>query len=122
MAGRTVKAVPGIPMANGAATEPNEAGRVGATAARPAGRRAVRRERAGGRSARSWLRMVYFSIAAVWGFLVGTAAVLAGLAASGRPPATGPWMIGALAAAFGIAVAGGCCAALAYRQARGSKD
>jgi hypothetical protein len=61
--------------------------------------------------------MLYFSLAAVWGFLAGTGAVLVGLTAVGRPARLGALGVAVVIGAALAAVVGGFVAAAAYRAA-----
>jgi hypothetical protein len=63
------------------------------------------------------LHAVYFSLAAIWGFLAGTGAVLVGLAAVGRPTRLGPGATLLVGCAAILALLGGLVAAAAYRAA-----
>jgi hypothetical protein len=63
------------------------------------------------------MRMLYFSLAAVWGFLAGTGAVLVGLTAVGRPARLGSLGVAVIIGAALAAVVGGFVAAAAYRAA-----
>jgi hypothetical protein len=60
---------------------------------------------------------VFFAGAAAWGFLIGSAAILVGLAATGNRAEVGAptWMT--LALALVVAVLGGLVASRAYREA-----
>lgn len=78
-------------------------------------RRSSARPSTGG--ARGRVRMLYFSLAALWGFLAGTGAVLVGLTAVGRPARLGPLGVAVVLGAAIAAVAGGFVAAAAYRAA-----
>lgn len=81
-------------------------------------RRAKRSSRSAQQRSRTRLRRLYFSLAAIWGFLVGTGAILGGLAARGRPLRLDPIVAVLLLAAGGMALIGGIIAAAAYREAR----
>jgi hypothetical protein len=63
------------------------------------------------------LRALYFSLAALWGFLAGTGAVLVSLAAVGRPTGIGTSGGVCVLCAAVVALAGGLVAATAYRSA-----
>ena len=68
------------------------------------------------------LRLLYFALAAVWGYVAGTAAVLGTLSMTGRPlPIDGNLVSGMVLAAV-LALVGGAVASVAYREAvrRGS--
>ena len=62
------------------------------------------------------LRIIYFTLASVWGFMTGTAAILGSLAAAGRPLFLGPRVGAVLAASVLVALFGGFVAARAYRE------
>ena len=98
-----------------------EVGRAENTPAESAGSPNVpRRRRRPGRPdnlAQARLRKFYFSMAAFWGFLIGTVAVLAGLVALGRPLRLAPIVAFVLIGAAIVAVVGGLIASLAYREA-----
>jgi hypothetical protein len=79
--------------------------------------RARRRRSSTRKDTRGRLRKLYFCLAAAWGFLIGTGAVLVGLAALGRPLHLGPVLAVVLGAAGVLAVAGGLIASIAYRDA-----
>ena len=79
-----------------------------------------RRRRSSGRSVsreRNRLRLLYFSLASLWGFLIGTLTLLVGLSLVGRPVRVGPVGYSMLAAAATLAVAGGFVVSAAYRDA-----
>jgi hypothetical protein len=61
--------------------------------------------------------LLYFTLASVWGFLTGAAAILAGLAATGRSLTLGPTVGSLLAFSTVVALLGGVVAARAYRGA-----
>ena len=61
------------------------------------------------------IRLVYFMLASVWGFMTGTAAILGGLAAVGRPLTFEPQVAAVFTLATAIAILGGVVAARAYR-------
>ena len=69
------------------------------------------------RAQRRKLRLIYFSLAALWGFLIGTAAVLFGLSLGGISLDLSPGTIVALAVSSILAVVGGMIASRAYREA-----
>jgi hypothetical protein len=65
------------------------------------------------------LRLFYFVIASIWGFLSGAVGVGAALAARGRPLGIeDPVILFSLVSAMGLALAGGAITAAAYRAAR----
>jgi hypothetical protein len=63
------------------------------------------------------MRSLYFSLAALWGFLIGSGALLIGFSATGARLHLGGGPLAALAAASILAVVGGMVAARAYREA-----
>ncbi len=67
--------------------------------------------------ARGRLRALYFSLAAAWGFLAGSGAVLVGLSATGRPAGLGAPAVGVLVGAAILALLGALVAAAGYRVA-----
>lgn len=87
----------------------------------PSSRRRRRRSpsQVSSRSLRRRLRALYFSLAALWGFLAGTGAVLIGLTTVGQPAATGmaPRCVIFVAGAAVLSLVGGLVAAAAYRSA-----
>ena len=80
-------------------------------------RRSRTTARSSARTRRRRLRAVYFSLAALWGFLAGTGAVLVGLVAVGRPTGMGARGGICVACAAVVALLGGLIAAMAYRSA-----
>jgi hypothetical protein len=87
---------------------------------RPERRRSRRRSSSHGdstRPARSRLRALYFSLAALWGFLAGTGAVLVGLSSMGRPVDLGGPGLAFVSVAAVASLAGGVVVAAAYRAA-----
>lgn len=69
------------------------------------------------RSLRRRLRALYFSLAALWGFLAGTGAVLIGLTTMGEPVGLAPRGVVFVAGAALLSLVGGLVAAAAYRSA-----
>ena len=69
------------------------------------------------RNQRRRLRLVYFSLASLWGFLMGTVTLLFGFSLSGRRLELSPVAIVAMSAAIVLAVVGGMVASRAYREA-----
>jgi len=61
--------------------------------------------------------MVYFGLASLWGFCIGTAAILIGLNLMETPLRPDPTLMAAIAAAAVLALVGGIIAAIAYRDA-----
>ena len=68
-------------------------------------------------ASRRRLRRLYFSVAALWGFLAGTSAVLILLRASDHPARLGAAGMAALLVAAVVALGGALVAAAAYRAA-----
>ena len=66
---------------------------------------------------RSRMRAFYFAAAAFWGFVAGSAAVVACLQIAGRPLPLTMSIVGTLSGAAVVAVVGGIVLALAYREA-----
>ena len=62
------------------------------------------------------LQLLYFALATVWGFVVGTAAILVGLSHVGKPISLDPTIGVVLLVACVVAVVGGLIAAAAYRD------
>ena len=63
------------------------------------------------------LRVVYFALAAIWGFAAGSVAVLAGLNAVGHPIRLDAGLGLTMAVAAVVAIVGGVVTSLAYREA-----
>jgi len=85
----------------------------------PSSRRRRRRSSShvSSRSLRRRLRALYFSLAALWGFLAGTGAVLIGMATVGQPAGMAPRCVIFVAGAAVLSLVGGLVAAAAYRSA-----
>ena len=64
------------------------------------------------------VRLFYFGLAALWGFIAGATAVGAALRAMGQPIDFNPVLVGALVFGGLLAVAGSAVSAAAYREAR----
>jgi hypothetical protein len=64
------------------------------------------------------LRLFYFYLAALWGFVIGVAGLVVGLALAGSPVGLHPMLILTLVPFAGFALAGGAVASIAYREAR----
>jgi hypothetical protein len=86
--------------------------------AQPEERRARRRRRGHdpSRLRRHRLRLVYFILASVWGFMSGTVAVIVSLSLLGQPVELQVPVAIAIAAAAVLALVGGAVAARAYRE------
>ena len=69
------------------------------------------------RAQRSRLRMVFFSLASLWGFLIGTVSLLVGVSLGGRSLNLSPVAIVTLSGATVLAVVGGLIASRAYLEA-----
>ena len=82
---------------------------------------ASRRRRPHVRRGRDRLRALYFSIAALWGFLIGTGAIVVVLSEVGRPIRPGAGWAALLLTAGVVALAGGLVASVAYRDAAGRR-
>jgi hypothetical protein len=65
------------------------------------------------------VRLVYFSMASLWGFLIGTLGMLGGLAALNRPLEPSAPIVGVVIGAALLALGGGLVVAAAYREATG---
>ncbi len=76
-----------------------------------------RRRRRQGRGQRDRLRVVYFSLASLWGFLMGTVTLLFGFTLGGKRLDMSPVAIVAMSAAIVVAIVGGIVASRAYREA-----
>jgi len=79
-------------------------------------RRTHRPSRASSRSTHGRVRALYFSLAALWGFLAGTGVVLVCLSTTGRPTGLSGSSLILVAVAAGVALAGGLVVARAYRS------
>jgi hypothetical protein len=79
-------------------------------------RRSPSRRRSSSRT-RGRLRALYFSLAAVWGFLAGTCAVLVGLAAVDRPARLGSTGVALVVGAAVLSLVGGLVVAAGYGSA-----
>ncbi len=93
--------------------------RPGADTARPSTPRRRRHSRraAASRTQRRRLQLVYFSLASLWGFLIGTVALLFGFSLAGRRLELSPVALVTLSASIVLAVVGGMVASRAYREA-----
>jgi hypothetical protein len=63
------------------------------------------------------IRAIYFGIASIWGFLIGSAALLWGLSLNGHPVRPDGLLTGLLIGAGFLALVGGVLTARAYREA-----
>jgi len=61
--------------------------------------------------------MVYFSLASIWGCLLGAAALAVAVARSGHRPGVDGQLLAALSGACVLSVVGGAVVAKAYREA-----
>ncbi len=93
--------------------------RSGAETASPASPRRRRHSRraVASRVQRRRLQLVYFSLASLWGFLIGTVALLFGFSLTGRRLELSPVAIVAMSASIVLAIVGGMIASRAYREA-----
>ena len=99
-------------------TESSAADRSTVEQATPSPSRPGRRSRRpSDRDQRRRLRLLYFTLASLWGFLIGTAGLLIGISSRGVPLDLGPVAVLALSAASILAVSGGMIASRAYREA-----
>ena len=80
-------------------------------------RRRRSRRAASNRNQRRRLQLVYFSLASLWGFLVGTVTLLFGFSLAGRQLELSPVAVVAMSAAIVLAVGGGLVSSRAYREA-----
>lgn len=92
-----------------------------ATAATSGERR--RRHTVGARSQRpqrssSWLRSLYFSLAALWGYAIGVGVLLIALRAAGSELQLGPSGLAMIFPGALVALIGAWVSAAAYRQSR----
>ena len=85
-------------------------------ASRPRRRRKSRQASAG-RTQRRRLQLVYFSLASLWGFLIGTVTLLFGFSLAGNRLDLSPVAIIAMSGAILLAIVGGMVASRAYREA-----
>jgi ATP/ADP translocase len=70
------------------------------------------------RSNSSIRRLVFFTLASVWGFIAGVTGVLIALAAAGEAVEARPAIIAGLVPALLLAMAGGLIVAAAYRESK----
>lgn len=63
-------------------------------------------------------RLVFFSLASVWGFIVGVGGLLVALSAAGQPVHPRPGAIPGLIPSLIFAVSGGLVVAAAYRESK----
>lgn len=68
------------------------------------------------RARRTRVRLSYFGVASLWGFLVGISALLIVLNQSGRPLAMSSLVYGIIVGAGVVALAGGLLTAMLYRE------
>ena len=83
-----------------------------------AGRRAGRRRPRGPRGSSSRLRMVFFIMASLWGFMVGAGLIAPALFAGGKPLASRPLVAVLLLSGVLLAGFGGALASMVYRRVR----
>ena len=77
----------------------------------------ARSHRRGAKTRHGRLRIVYFTVASVWGFAAGSVAVLAGFNAVGQSIHFDSGVGVTLGVAAAIAIVGGVIISLAYREA-----
>ena len=70
------------------------------------------------KSTRTPRRLIFFSLASIWGFIVGVAGLLAAMSVAGRPVQPGVEAIPGLIPALALAVTGGAVVATAYRESK----
>lgn len=70
------------------------------------------------KSARSGRRLIFFSLASIWGFIAGAGGLLAALSVAGQPVQPGVGAIPGLIPALALAVTGGAVIAAAYRESK----
>jgi hypothetical protein len=75
------------------------------------------RHRSKSRARRNGLRLLFFGIASLWGFMLGVAVLLCCMKQGGGAAATGLKLYGMLLGAGLVAVAGGLVAAMIYKDA-----
>ena len=63
-------------------------------------------------------RLVFFTMASLWGFTIGVAGLLAAMSAAGQPVQPSPGAIAGLIPAFVVAVAGAFVMVAAYKESR----
>lgn len=69
-------------------------------------------------SASARRRLLFFGLAAVWGFLTGATGLLAAMSVAGQPVQPGLRVISGLVPALLVAIGGGCVMAAAYRESK----
>jgi len=70
------------------------------------------------RSKTTLRRLVFFTLASTWGFVVGVAGLLAAIGATGEAVHPGPSAVLGLIPAGVVAIAGGFVAAAAYKESQ----
>ena len=70
------------------------------------------------RSARSGRRLIFFSLASIWGFIAGVGGLLAAMSIAGQPVQPGFEAIPGLIPALALAVTGSVVIAAAYRESK----
>jgi len=70
------------------------------------------------RSASTTRRLVFFTLASVWGFAAGVTGLLAAMSRAGQPVQPSPGAIVRLIPAFVVAVAGAFVMVAAYKESR----
>ena len=69
------------------------------------------------RRSRSWVRLLYFGLASLWGYVIGAAVLVAALSFSGHSVTLNPVIVGLIVPGAVVAFIGGVLSAAAYRQA-----
>jgi hypothetical protein len=69
-------------------------------------------------SARGIRRLVFFSLASIWGFIVGVGGFLAAMSVSGQPVHPSGGALSGLIPGLIVAAAGGLVIAAAYRESK----
>jgi hypothetical protein len=83
----------------------------------PSQRSTTRRRSSSLKARHSRLRLLFFGLSSLWGFLMGVAALLCCMKQSGSQIAVGPPLFGFLLGAGLVAVVGGLLAAMVYKDA-----
>jgi hypothetical protein len=70
------------------------------------------------RSANGTRRLMFFTLASVWGFIAGVAGLLAAMSAAGQPVQPSAAAVMGLTPAFVLAAGGGLVIAAAYKESK----
>jgi len=97
--------------------EPEIVGQVTGSYQEMAGSRANSRPGSRSRTRRNRLRLLYFGLASLWGFLIGISVLLCCMKQGGGAPASGLLLYAMLLGAGAFAIAGGLLAAMIYKDA-----